>query len=100
MEAPRISSPVHQLFTGGNYKKGKFDLSLYLHHVGKLYILTSPNGHQTETYTLVGSKLRYFMNRHLEVFVSGENLLNQKYEVQYGYPMPGVTIFGGVQLKL
>lgn len=100
MEAPRISSPVHQLFMGGNYKKGKFDLSLNLHHVGKLYTLTSPNGHQTETYTLVGSKLRYFVNRYLEVFVSGENLLNQKYEVQYGYPMPGVTIFGGMQLKL
>ncbi len=100
MESPRISSPVHQFFAGSNYRKGKIDFSLNLHHIGKLYTSTAANAIQTETYTLVGSRLRWFLNRYVEWFLSGENLLNQKYEAQYGYPMPGVTLLTGITIAL
>ncbi|MCX7804042.1 MAG: TonB-dependent receptor [Planctomycetota bacterium] len=37
--------------------------------------------------------------RECRIFLSGENLLDQDYEEEYGYPMPGATFMGGVSVK-
>ncbi|MEA5063588.1 MAG: TonB-dependent receptor, partial [Petrimonas sp.] len=34
----------------------------------------------------------------LDLFLKGENLLGQEYEINAGYPMPKTTLFGGAQL--
>ena len=34
----------------------------------------------------------------VELFVRGENLLAQRYEINAGYPMPKATVLGGVNL--
>jgi len=33
------------------------------------------------------------------VFLNLENLLNQRYEEEYGYAMPGITVMGGLDLR-
>jgi iron complex outermembrane receptor protein len=38
--------------------------------------------------------------KQLEVFVSANNLLNQQYQINYGYPMPGIYFNGGFNVKL
>jgi len=55
--------------------------------------------------TLVNARLSYcFAYGPLrlsdsEIFVNVNNILNQDYEYAKGYGMPGITIFGGVNLK-
>ena len=38
------------------------------------------------------------VNRLLTIFVRGENLLAQRYEINAGYPMPRATFIGGIRL--
>ena len=38
------------------------------------------------------------INKYVDVFVKGENLTNKKYYINYGYPMPGIIVFGGLNL--
>jgi len=37
--------------------------------------------------------------RWLSVYVRGENLLAQRYEINAGFPMPKATFIGGVELN-
>jgi iron complex outermembrane receptor protein len=41
----------------------------------------------------------YAINKYASVWVRGENLLAQKYEINLGYPMPRATFMGGVSLN-
>jgi iron complex outermembrane receptor protein len=36
----------------------------------------------------------------LSFFVTGENLTGKDYEIMAGYPMPGATVLGGINLTL
>jgi outer membrane receptor protein involved in Fe transport len=100
MDQPKVSSPVHQLFMGGIYKMEKLSVSVNVQHIAKLYTWIGIQDSQTESYTLLNSKIGYHFNHHFEMFLSGENLLGQEYQMQYGYPMPGVTLFGGVNISI
>lgn len=35
----------------------------------------------------------------LDIWMRGENLLAQKYEINAGYPMPKATVMGGVNIN-
>jgi outer membrane cobalamin receptor len=101
MDTPKVASPEHQLHFGGNYHLGDFDLSANLHHVGNLYTKVAPADQMVKnSYTLLSSKVNYHLNRSVTLFVSGENLLNQEYQLQYGYPMPGTTMNAGINISL
>jgi outer membrane cobalamin receptor len=101
MDAPKVASPEHQLYIGGNYHLGKFDLAASIQHIGNLYTRVTPADQLVKkSYTMLNSKANYHLNRNFTFFVSGENLLNQEYQVQYGYPMPGTTLFAGVNISL
>ena len=52
-----------------------------------------------ESYTLVNAKISHRFCKFAEVFVSAENLLNQEYEQNRYYTMPGTTVFAGVNLN-
>ena len=98
MDTPKVSAPKHQLFLGASYTVGKFDLSGHLHHIGGLYTSIEPESIQN--YNQLNAKLNFRLNKHISLFLSGENLLDADYQVQYGYPMPGITIFTGANLSL
>jgi hypothetical protein len=38
--------------------------------------------------------------KYLGLFISGENLLDQTYENNHYYIMPGITVFGGINFKM
>jgi iron complex outermembrane receptor protein len=71
---------------------------LSLQQVVNLDTDPSPSVHQ-EDYTLLNAKVSHRFCRYAEVFVSGENLLNQTYEQNRYYTMPGTTFFMGVNLN-
>ena len=44
-------------------------------------------------------QIGYTFNDTFGVYVKGQNLLNQHYEMFYGYPMQGITLMGGVNIN-
>ena len=52
-----------------------------------------------DDFVLVDARVAYQWNENTEVYVRGENLLEQKYEVVKGYGMPGIGVFAGVKAR-
>ena len=98
MENPVIGSPEHKLYAGANASKGAWELSTGVQYVAGLYKSVNPN--EQEDFVLWNMRGSYKVNDHLKLWLSGENLLAQKYEVMSGYPMPKTTLMGGIKLTL
>lgn len=98
MEHPVTGSPEHKLHAGVNVAKGRWELSSGLQYIGGLY--TSVNPDVQEDFLLWNAQGIYRVNGWLKLWLNGENLLAQRYEVMRGYPMPKATLMGGVKLTL
>ena len=98
MENPVIGSPEHKLYVGMDASKGKWDFSTGLQYINGLY--KSVNPEEKENFVLWNVRGAYQVNHRLKLWLSGENLLAQKYEVMSGYPMPKATFMGGIKIFL
>lgn len=98
-----LASPEHKLYAGVNYSHNKWMLSTGIQFIDGLYTVLENKAAKTEakkeTFTLWNVRAAYKAIHLLEIFVRGENLLAQNYEVNAGYPMPRATVFGGVNLR-
>lgn len=92
-----LASPEHKLYVGGNYTQGRWNFSTGLQYIGNLYTKINPEPVKN-SFTLWNARINFKATDWLNVFVRGENLLGQTYEINYGYPMPKTTIFGGIRL--
>ncbi len=99
MEEPVTAAPEHQLFVESRFSHGIFNLSTKVQYIGNVYTYVSDNLKRSQEYTLLSAKLTITPLRNLTVFITGENLLDQTYEINDGYPMPGITVFGGINLQ-
>jgi outer membrane cobalamin receptor len=108
LSQPLLAAPEHQLFLGSSYQKGKISFDCNLQYIGGLYtsVFAEPDfwgsGRPEEItdYLLLNARLSYKAVKGVEVFISGENLLNQEYCINYDYPMPGISVLGGARLNL
>jgi len=98
MNTPKIASPVHQFFLGGNYNPGKFNFALNFQYIGKLYTNLDPE--TTQDYLLANTKISYSINSHIQLFTHWKNILDVSYQTQYGYPMPGISAFAGIIVQI
>lgn len=92
------ASPRHQLFIGGNYRLGKILLNANVQQVTGIDTDPGP-ALAEESYTLLNGKVSYQLTKFARLFLSGENLLGQSYEINRYYPMPGTSFFAGVNLN-
>jgi iron complex outermembrane receptor protein len=53
----------------------------------------------TQNYALLNARLTARPLEFLELFISGNNLLNEQYEINYGYPMAGINFNTGFNVK-
>jgi len=53
-----------------------------------------------QNYSLVNAYATYHVIKPVELFLSAENLLNASYQMNHYYPMPGITLMGGVKIHL
>ena len=97
MDTPVIATPTFQMFTNMHYQWKKLGIDLSWQSTHGLYLTTGDDPVRS-SYDLLSSRLHYRFNDHLSVFLKGENLTNTRYEINYGYPMPGICLFGGVDL--
>lgn len=98
MKSPVYATPGHQLFISSRYLMNKTTFILSLQQVINLDTDPTAKVH-LEDYTLMNVRIGHRFCKYAEVFVNAENLLDQKYEQNRYYSMPGVTVFAGVNLN-
>lgn len=97
MKNPVIAAPEHKLYAGTSFSRGRWNVSTGLQYIAGLYTQTDPV--VTEDFVLWNLRATFRVNRWLDIWACGENLLAQKYEINAGYPMPRATVMAGINLN-
>ncbi len=101
MKNPLPATPGHNLFLSGTYHLKKWQFRLKLQCIFDLYNDTGQGVAVVDkNYQLLGARIAYQATRFMNLYLAGNNLLDQSYQINYGYPMPGINFMGGVSLKL
>ena len=98
MKKPILNVPQQQAYIAASYRWNRWMLSANYQHIHGLY-LTVGDSPTTENYGLLNARVSYRPLKWLDAFVKGENLTDKAYSIVHGYPMPGITVFGGVNLR-
>ena len=98
MENPVVGAPEHKLYAGAQYTHKRWTVSTGVQYIDNLYTTVGDNA-QTEEFVLWNLNASFRVNRWLDVWARGENLLAQRYEINAGYPMPKATVMAGVNLN-
>jgi outer membrane receptor protein involved in Fe transport len=100
MKNPLPGTPGHNLFTSSTYHYKKWQFRVKLQSIFDLYNETGQGVEVVEKdYQLLGIQVGYQITSFLNLYLAGNNLLDQTYQINYGYPMPGINFMGGVRLK-
>ena len=99
MENKVVAAPEYKGFLGANYQWKRWNAVAGLQYISNLYTAVGQN-EQTENFCLLNASVSYALSSHLSLWVRGENLLAQEYEINLGYPMPRATFMGGVNIRL
>lgn len=98
MKEPVFATPTHHLFLSAAYRFNKFQIMADFQYISKLDNDASTSIENLVSYSLLSAKASYRFNRNIKMYVSGKNLLDTDYAVNRYYPMPGTTVFGGIQI--
>lgn len=107
-DEPLHRRPEHKVRLFGQYRRGRFDGRVDLHHVGARADLDwtawPPGRVDNPAYTKVNVAFSYTLieteRRMLELFGRVENLFDEDYEEVYGFEAPGFAAFGGIRMTL
>ena len=99
MENPVIAAPEHKLYAGADFTRGRWSVSTGVQYVGGLYTQVG-QAETKEDFLLLNVTASCRVLPWLDVWAKGENLLAQKYEINYGYPMPRAVFMGGVNINI
>ena len=98
MENPVIAAPEYKGMLGVNYRQDRWNVIAGLQYINGLYTATGKNPCK-EDFCLLNATVNYQLSRPITLWVRGENLLAQKYEINLGYPMPRATFMAGVNVN-
>ena len=96
------AAPKYKGFLGGNFHSGQWSAILGIQYIHGLGLDANGDGVSEQTegdFCLVNATVSYQPCRILTLWVRGENLLAQRYQLMYGYPMPHATAMAGVSLN-
>jgi iron complex outermembrane receptor protein len=101
MKNPLPGTPGHNLFASSSYRYKNWQFRIKLQAIFNLYNNTGQGVEVVEqSYQLLGARIGYQATRFLNIYLAGNNLLDQSYQINFGYPMPGINFMGGISLKL
>ena len=98
MENPVVAAPEHKLYVGGLFTHGRWHVSTGVQYVAGLYTQVGDSPVQ-EDFVLWNIRASFRILDWMSVWVRGENLLNWKYEINAGFPMPGANVTGGLKFE-
>ena len=92
-----VAAPESSTYLGIDFHKCQWSATLGLQHIKNLYTAVGDN-ETKENFTLLNASVSYAATKALSLWIRGENLLAQKYEINLGYPMPRATFMGGISV--
>ena len=98
MEHPVIAAPDYKGFIGADYHLQRLTVNAGLQYINGLYTAVGDN-EQKEDFCLLNASVNYALAHGVTVWLRGENLLAQHYEINLGYPMPRATFMAGLNWK-
>lgn len=98
IEHPVVGAPAYKGYLGAHMHYGKWSADAGLQQVCGLHTAVGTKDDMKQTFSLLNATLNYQLLPSLKLWIKGDNLLSQHYEINAGYPMPGATIMGGVHL--
>ncbi len=93
-----VAAPEYKGFLGANYKYQRLTAMAGLQYIHGLYTAVGDN-ETKEHFCLLNAAVNYQATKNIMLWVRGENLLAQSYEINLGYPMPRATFMGGINLN-
>lgn len=99
MEYPVLAAPEHKLYADISFSKGKWGVSTDLQYIKGLYTSVDTGREKQENFVLWNLTGSYRFCKFVSLFVKGENLLAQRYQINDGFPMPKATFMGGVNIN-
>ena len=97
------AAPKNQYFLGIGWQALKqLEVNAELKGVGGMSVANVPKnveGVEHQNYALLGLRLTYKPVKCLDVFVHFDNITDAKYQINYGYEMPGFNAMGGVKVR-
>ena len=102
MEQPVQAAPELILYAGALFTHGRWDVSTGVQYVAGLYTEVKVAGqgeYRTENFVLWNLRASFRAAKWLSVWVRGENLLAQRYDILAGLPMPRSTVMAGVNMN-
>ncbi len=103
MEQPVLASPEHKLYAGGSFTRGRWNVSTGIQYVAGLYTAVKVAGtgeYRQESFVLWNTRCSFSATEWLGLWIRGENLLAQRYEINAGFPMPRATVMAGISLNI
>lgn len=99
MERKLLAAPEHKFYIGAHCNFNRLSLTSGLQYVANMYTATGDN-EKKESFALLNITAGYRLTPQLQLFVRGENLLAQRYEINAGFPMPKATMMAGVKWSM
>lgn len=91
------AAPKNQYFLGIGWQAlPQLTIDAQLKGVGGLYVADDV---EHQNYALLSLRIAYTPIRYIELFANLDNLTDAKYQINYGYDMPGFTAMGGVKVR-
>ena len=92
-----VATPKYKGFIGADYYCRDLTVNARLMYIAGLHTLAG-NNETKENFCLLNVSATYRLSPVVSLWLRGENLLAQRYEINQGYPMPKATFMGGVNL--
>lgn len=104
-DTPLVGVPAYKGYLGTTMNYGKWSLTAGVQQIADLCTSTTKNAQSgrteakdKETFTLLNATVGYQVCHEVRIWVKGDNLLAQSYEINAGYPMPRATVMAGVNV--
>lgn len=92
-------APKNEINFHGFYNLQPVSFMLYLKYVNGLNNYIGRDEVSTINYTLLNLKVNWQATKWLNVFLEGNNLLDTQYQIDRGYPLPGINVLAGLELR-
>lgn len=97
MDRPLLAAPEYKGYLGAAYRLCRLKLNAGVQYVRGL--CTNVTTEAKESFCLLNASLAYHLFPQVKLWLRGENLLAQRYEINEGYPMPKATVMGGIRVS-
>ena len=92
-----LFAPKHQLNFHTDYDLNRVQLQAGFQYVDKLRTSLEPQV-PLESYLLLNARSTFDLLSNVKLFIEANNLLDVNYVTQNGFPMPGISVLGGVSV--